>query len=115
MTSVMIEVGGELVEVGLYLQKFANGGSWSLFCCPSCGLKARVLRLLDGSVVCRRCCVSRGVRPRSSPMSVKQRAERRIPQLKAMLESETSLRLKRHLWGRMERRKRHEAALERAE
>ena len=66
-------------------------------------------------MVCRRCCVSRGVRPRSSPMSVKQRAERRISRLKAMLESETSLRLKPHLYGKLERRVRHEAALERCE
>ena len=115
MTSVMVEVGGELVEVGLYLQKFANGGSWSLFRCPSCGLKARVLRLLEGCVVCRRCCIARGVRPRSSPMGVRQRAERRIPKLKAMLESETSLRLKPHLYGKLERRVRHAAALERCE
>jgi hypothetical protein len=33
------------VEVGLSLQKFPNGGSWSLFRCPSCGPKARTLRL----------------------------------------------------------------------
>jgi hypothetical protein len=48
-------------------------------------------------------------------MSVRQRAEHRIPKLKAMLLSETSLRLKPHLWGKMERRKRHEAALSRCE
>jgi hypothetical protein len=35
----------------------------------------------------------------------------RIPKLKAKLESETSLRLKPVLWGTMERRKQHEAAL----
>jgi hypothetical protein len=33
------------VEAGLSLQKFPNGGSWSLFRCPSCGRKARTLRL----------------------------------------------------------------------
>jgi hypothetical protein len=115
MMSVLVEVGGGLVEVSLYLQKFANGGSWSLFYCPSCGLKARVLRLLEGSVVCRRCCVRRGVRYRCEPTSVKRRAEMRIPQLKARLESEVSLRLKPHLWGRLERRKRLEAALARCE
>jgi hypothetical protein len=48
-------------------------------------------------------------------MSVKKRAEMRVPKLRAMLEGETSLRLKPHLWGRMERRKRHQAALKRAE
>jgi hypothetical protein len=48
-------------------------------------------------------------------MSVRQRAEHRIPKLRAMLESEVSLRLKPVLWGKMERRPRLEAALARAE
>jgi hypothetical protein len=48
-------------------------------------------------------------------MSPRQRAAHRIPKLKAMLESETSLRLKPVLWGTMERRKRHEATLARCE
>jgi hypothetical protein len=48
-------------------------------------------------------------------MSPKQRAAHRIPKLKAMLESETPLRLKPHLWGTMERRKRHQATLARCE
>jgi hypothetical protein len=52
---------------------------------------------------------------RAHTLSVRQRAEHRIPKLKAMLESETSLRLKAALWGKMERRKRHEAALRRCE
>jgi hypothetical protein len=66
-------------------------------------------------VVCWRCCVSRGVRYRSEPMSVRRRAEHRIPKLRAKLESAESLRLKPHLWGKMERRSRLEAALRRAE
>jgi hypothetical protein len=48
-------------------------------------------------------------------MSVRQRAEHRIPKLRAMLESEAPLRLKPVLWGKMERRKRLEAALRRCE
>jgi hypothetical protein len=48
-------------------------------------------------------------------MSVRQRAEHRIPKLRAKLESVESLRLKPHLWGKMERRSRLEAALWRAE
>jgi hypothetical protein len=102
------------VEVGLSLQKFPNGGSWSLFRCPSCGRKARTLRLFEGCVIWR-CCVSRGVLYRSEPMSVRRRAELRIPKLRAKLESAESLRLKPHLWGKMERRLRLEAALRRAE
>jgi hypothetical protein len=48
-------------------------------------------------------------------MSVTQRAEHRIPKLRAMLEREASLRLKPHLWGTMEHRSRLKAALARAE
>jgi hypothetical protein len=48
-------------------------------------------------------------------MGLRQRAEHRIPKLRAMLESDVSLRLKPHLWGTMERRSRLEAALRRAE
>jgi hypothetical protein len=44
-----------------------------------------------------------------------QRAEHRIPKLRAKLESEVSLRLKPHLLGTMEKRKRLEAALRRCE
>jgi hypothetical protein len=49
-------------------------------------------------------------------MNVRQRAEARIPRLRAKLESVVPLRVKPHLlWGTMERRKRLEAALRRAE
>ena len=64
------------------------------------------LRLLDGALLCTRCCIRRGASPRTWSMSVRQRAERRIPRLKAMLETETSLRLKPVLRGKMERRSR---------
>jgi hypothetical protein len=55
------------------------------------------------------------VRWRSSPLSPRRRAEISITKLRAMLESKTSLRLKPHLWGKLERRKRHEATLARCE
>jgi hypothetical protein len=48
-------------------------------------------------------------------MGARQRAEHQIPRLRAKLESVESLRLKPHLWGKMERRSRLEAALARAE
>jgi len=115
MARTTIRLGDVEIEVDLSLVKFPNGGSWSFFLCPCCGRKARTLRLLEGCVVCRRCCVSRGVRYHVEPMSLRQRAERRIPKLRAMLESAESLRLKPHLWGTMERRSRLEAALRRAE
>lgn len=67
------------------------------------------------AVVCTDCCARRGAGWRVWLMSPLQRAERRILKLRAMLESETSLRLKPVLWGKMERRKRLEVALARAE
>jgi hypothetical protein len=112
MTRTTIGLADVEVEVGLSLQKFPNGGSWSLFRCPSCGRKARTLRLLEGCVVCWRCCVS-AVSLRAD--GARRRAEHRIPKLRAKLESAESLRLKPHLWGTMERRSRLEAALRLAE
>jgi hypothetical protein len=115
MTEFVVCLGGLEVEVGPNHRHFANGGGWSFFTAPCCGRRVRTLRLLEGDVLCWRCCARRGVRYRCEPISVKKRAEMRIPKLKAMLESEVSLRLKPHLWGTLERRKRLEAALERAE
>lgn len=110
-----VHLGGVEKTVSVMLQRFPNGGSWSLFLCPQCGRKARALRLLRGEVLCRRCCVSRGVRFRCEPMGLRQRAEHRAPKLRVMLQSEQSLRIKPCQWGRMERRVRLQAALHKAE
>ena len=115
MSKTKITIGGVEVEVGLQLVKFPNGGSWSFALCPHCGLRARVLKLFDGCVLCWRCCCRRGAQYRVKRCWVRGRAELRIPRLKAMLEASTPLRLKPVLWGTMERRKRHEAALVRCE
>ena len=103
------------VEVDLDLVQFANGGSWSFFLCPYCSRRARTLKLFEGCVLCWRCCHRRGARYRVRMMTPRRCAEQRIPRLRAMLESPTSLRLKPVLWGQMERRARHEAALARCE
>jgi hypothetical protein len=71
--------------------------------------------LLGDEIVCRDCCERRRVRHRACTMSIRQRAEHRIPKLRARLESAESLRLKPHLRGRMERRSRLEAALRECE
>ena len=114
-TEFVVRLGEVEQLVAVTLRKFPNRGSWSLFVCPTCGLRAQVLRLLDDAVVCRRCCIRRGVRRRCEPMGLRQRAEHRIPTLKALLQSEQSLRVKPHLWGTMERRVRLEAALRKAQ
>ena len=87
------------VEVDLSLQKFPNGGSWSLFRCPSCGRKARTLKLFEGFVLCWRCCRRRGAQYRCRTKFLRGRAELRIPKLRAMLESKELLRLKPAFMG----------------
>jgi hypothetical protein len=42
-------------------QKFPNGGGWSFFLCPACSRRVRMLKLYDGRVVCRRCCLRLGL------------------------------------------------------
>jgi hypothetical protein len=115
MTRATISLADVEVEVGLEVIRFRNGNSWSYFRCPFCGRLARVLKLLDGCVLCWRCCHRRGARYRVWRSTLRQRAEHRIPKLRAMLETPVSLRLKPHLWGKVERRSRVEAALARCE
>lgn len=96
----MVKLGGVEQTVGVKVRRFPCGGGWSLFVAPCCGNPVRVLRLLEGAMVCTRCCTRRGVRFRCESMSVRQRAELRIQKLRAMLESKQSLRLKPVLWER---------------
>jgi DNA-directed RNA polymerase subunit RPC12/RpoP len=114
-TEYVVRLGHVEKNVSVHLRKFPSGGSWSWFGCPTCGKWVRTLRLHLDDIVCPSCCTRRGIRPRTSTLSVRQRAEHRIQKLSAKLESAESLRLKPHLWGKMERRSRLEAALRRAE
>jgi hypothetical protein len=114
-TEFLVRLGDVEQTVVVTERRFPRGGSWSLFVCPSCGGNVRLLRLLDGALLCARCCIRRGAGCRAWPMSRRQRAEHRIQKLRAMLETPVSLRLKPHLWGKMERRSRLEAALARCE
>ena len=115
MRRATIGIADVEVEVGLQLVQFRNGNSRSLFRCPSCDRGARTLKLFEGSVLCWRCCHRRGARYRCRRVGLRGRAELRIPRLRAMLETPVSLRLKPHLWGKLERRGRLEAALARCE
>jgi hypothetical protein len=116
MIGFVVRFGDMAQTVDLQHLKFPSGGGWSFFVAPCCGRKARILRLLDGAVICCKCCVRRGMRWRCEPMGVKRRAELSVSRLSAMLESEEPLRLKPStLWGKMERRSRFEAALRKAE
>jgi hypothetical protein len=115
-TAFLVELGHVDRVVGVSLLTFPKGGTWSLFVCPTCGQRAKTLRLHLDDIVCSGGCKRRGVRPRADTMSVRQRAEHRIPKLRAMLESETALRLKPStLWSKMGRSSRLEAALRECE
>ena len=111
----VLRFGGFEFVVGVRSRRFPNGGGWSSFLCPRCGVQVRVLRLLNGAVICCRCCVRSGIRYRIEDLGVRGRAALRIPRLRALLESEVPLRRSGHLWGKLEKRKRLEAALARCE
>ena len=115
MANAVVSLGGVEAIIGLAHTRFPNGGGWSYFICPACGRMAQRLRLFAGQLLCSRCLVRHGVRGRLEPLTVRQRAELRAPELRARLSSSTSERLKPHLWGTMERRGRLEAVLREAE
>jgi hypothetical protein len=70
METTTVRFGEVEFVVGLTLHRFPNGGNWSKFWCP-CGRRVRILRLLDGRLVCRRCC---GLRPRVQLIATPKRA-----------------------------------------
>jgi hypothetical protein len=113
----LVRLGPIEQNVSVYLRRFPNGGSWSFFGCPTCSRWVRTLRLLGDEIVCRSCLERRRIRWRAAAsLSRRQRAEHRIPKLKAMLESEAPLRLKPALeWSTMEKRLRLEATLRECE
>jgi hypothetical protein len=80
-TEFVVKLGGVEQAVGVKVRHFPCGGEWLLFVAPCCGNPVRVLRLLEGAMVCTRCCTRRGVRFRCESMSVRQRAELRIPEV----------------------------------
>jgi hypothetical protein len=57
MTAIAVNMGDGLErKVALSHTQFPNGGGWSFFICPQCGMRTRTLRLTeDGRLVCRRC------------------------------------------------------------
>jgi hypothetical protein len=113
-TEFVVRLGEVEKTVGVKARRFPNGGAWSSFVSPCCGVQVRVLKLLNGGLLCCRCCRSRGVLYRCEPTGLRQRASRRVPKLLAMLESDKPLRLKPStMRGKMEKRERHEAALQR--
>jgi hypothetical protein len=54
MDRVTVTIAGVTREVGLSHMRFPNRGGWSFFLCPSCGRRARVLKLFE-KIACWRC------------------------------------------------------------
>ena len=61
----MIHVGDRQKLIGLAHVRFGNGGSWSLFRCPTCGRRANRLWLIEDRPLCRHCCEGIGIVHRS--------------------------------------------------
>jgi hypothetical protein len=113
-TEFVVRLGDVEQTVGVKHRKFPCGGGWSSFVSPCCGVQVRMLRLLNGRLLCCRCCIRRGVRYRCEPMGAPKRAACRVPRLIAMLSATQPLRLKPStMRGTIERREQHEAALQR--
>jgi hypothetical protein len=78
-------------EVELWHMFFPNHGVWSYFYCPSCSRRCRMLRVLDGCVVCRRCCLRHGVGyciSRGSPVERDVARVARLQKLRQLLDGE---------------------------
>jgi hypothetical protein len=93
---VSFVLAGSSFVVRLYLQRLRHGGSWSLFCCPTCGGHGRVLWLVpepelrsSPSLLCYRCCLERSIGVAgwyiSGTHRRARRAEQQIPVLRAKL------------------------------
>jgi hypothetical protein len=116
MNEFVVRLGEVEQNVGVQHLRFPNGGGWSFFVAPCCCRRVRTLKLYASRLMCGRCLQAHGVLFRATPMKPWRRAELRIPKSRAMLESKEPLRLKPStLWGTMEKRSRHEAALRKAE
>jgi hypothetical protein len=112
MRSVSVTIAGLSREVRLSHMRFPNGGGWSFFICPSCGRRARVLKLFE-KIACWRCTRS-GSRSRPLLYRVQQGDKAgRIVRLRERLRSGPA-RLKPRPGRTIDRRWRIEQALRRA-
>lgn len=113
MQSIRVAIAGVEREVRLSHLRFANGGGWSFFVCPSCGRRARVLKLNE-RIACWRC-TRAGDPPRRLFYRIQQgdRAGR-IERLIKLLYGGQAARLKPRLGRTLDRRSRTELALRRA-
>ena len=112
MARVRVTIAGASREVRLPHMRFPNGGGWSFFLCPSCGRRARVLKLYE-RIACWRC-TRLGPSSRPLPWRIKlgDRSQR-IERLRERL-CGGAARVKPRPGRTIDRRARTEQALRRA-
>ena len=110
MASVRVTIGEVSREVRLSHMRFPNGGGWSFFLCPSCGRRARVLKLFE-RIACWRCTRLEG-RPLPYRVQLGDRSGR-IKRLRQRLNGGPA-RARPRPGRRLDRRRRLEQALRRA-
>jgi hypothetical protein len=110
MASVRVAIGEVSREVRLSHMRFPNGGGWSFFLCPSCGRRARVLKLFE-RIACWRCTRFEG-KPLPYRVQLGDRSQR-IERLQQRLDGGPA-RLRPRPGRRLDRRRRLEQALQRA-
>ncbi len=113
MKATTVQFGDVGFVVGLSLFRWPNGGSWSFFLCP-CSRRARILRLFEGSLACRRCLGARGFRSRVELIRTEQRAAYHAPRILARLNSSVPARLHPRPGRMLDRRPILEAKLRRS-
>jgi hypothetical protein len=114
MKTTTVKLGDIEFVVELLLHKFRNGGSWSLFRCPGCSRRARILRLLEGRLACCRCCKAHGLHARVELIATAKRAAYLAPKRLARLNSDTPARLFPRPSRMLDRRANLEFALRRS-
>ena len=112
MARVRVTIAGVSREVGLWHMRFPNGGGWSFFLCPSCGRRARVLKLYE-KIACWRCTRLGSSSPRLRWRTDLGDRSQRIERLRQRL-SGVPARVKPRPGRTIDRRWRTEQALRRA-
>jgi hypothetical protein len=110
MPLVRVTVAGLTRVVRLHTRHFPSGGSWSLWLCPECDRRARILRVYDGRLVCQ-WCVKLPRRAHVEPRSVT--LARKVESLKKLLNG-APVRLRPRKNRLLDRRPRLQVSLRRA-
>ena len=103
-----------VLELPVAHRRLRSGVEFSFFVAGCCGRWVRLLRLLDRTPICAKCCRAKGIFYRCDTMSPRQRAQASVIRLTAKLAMTYP---RKGIWGKapLARRSRYEAALREAE